>query len=338
MHIYKSVTFLIVIGVVLIVATSACVGPKPEAINGVTETTPPQTDQIPSSTPTRLLPTMTLIPTSTPIPPTPTLAPSPTPVPTKQIFLVYYGVMGDGIITELYDGFMGVDSYTTPNLIIYTDGQLLRRQGSWFIESQVSVTDMCDVYSRLEELGFFQEESHVYNLTPTPDGGFPSGGPASAIEISGAPVTAHSTSPEDAYLVQNYLAAFDFVANYQFTNPYHNYWSDRLLLWIERVEENVPENTEMAWPDWTFDTPLDELLAGRGKGFVFIQGKDIYQLQPYQMSSVHVVSDNGNKYVVLSRSLLPHESPEQLSDEFLLTEWQSMPVAAYAELPFTCSK
>ncbi|MBK9053826.1 MAG: hypothetical protein IPL78_23835 [Chloroflexi bacterium] len=125
----------------------------------------------PSPRPATATPTPYQFSTHTPIPyVTMTPFPTVTPVsvyPVKQVFIQAGGFGGDGGSAE--DSYWGRD---TPNLIIYTDGQVIVKTGSWeenfaFLSGQLSSDELCSLLGKLEVTGYFNPIDMIYAFDET---------------------------------------------------------------------------------------------------------------------------------------------------------------------------
>ncbi len=230
--------------------------------------------------PTKILPEVaSRYPHSLPTP-APTATPLPPLVPTKQT-LLQYGVFGGdgGSNTDFY---MGRD---TPQLILYTDGQLLMRQkqGNWYMQATLTTPQICYLLSHIERTGFFDVEGDGGDSTTDPIydfGGTPQfsgdGTPAYLIQINGERHKLVNIEPGYApYLVQPVKTTLQIVKNYSPGTPTLPFKTNYLVLWIEKGLGNAahsdPQPTPQPWPSRL--PSLAKLLDGKNEGQVFIEGE-----------------------------------------------------------------
>lgn len=271
---------------------------SPTSTSTTTFTATPTNAPIPSNTPTQTA-------TST-VTPSPTVTP-PSTIVTKTVFLQYGGTGGDGISnTDVYYG-VGM-----PNLVIYTDGQVILGEGDWqeryFRETAISPNEMCHLLDQLQDLGFFETYDPIYAFDETTE--YSDGVGSDIIHING-PLSkrlAFYRLYKD-YLIPPLKQSAEFVTQYRpSTNTY--YMPDRVVLWVETATGSQPENTAVRlWPD-TFP-PITELWQDPINGEVLVEGDlvaPMMELFDYRMSG-EWFSDEGAVYHVILRPLLPNESP-----------------------------
>lgn len=260
--------------------------------------TPSHTPTItPSHTPTH---TPTAIPTTTPFP---TVTAPPT-IETKTVFLQFGSMGGDGgSDTDLYYG-RGM-----PELVIYTDGQVLLQEGDWrnlyYLETFISSIEMCGLLEQLQDLGFFEVYDPQYAFDETTQ--YSDGAPEVAVQVHGAlSQSLFAYAPYIPYLVSPLKQSYDLIHNYRpFSNTY--YIPERIVLWVE-TSEALPENT-LPWPD-TLPNILD-LWKGPLNSEVVVEGEfvaSIMQLFNYRITSQWFM-DEGQAYQIILRPLLPNETP-----------------------------
>ncbi|MCB8988156.1 MAG: PD40 domain-containing protein [Ardenticatenaceae bacterium] len=285
----------------------------------------------PASIPTKTIsptempsPTYTATPTTTPFP---TVTPPPT-VATKTVLLQYGITGGDGgSDTDLYYG-RGM-----PRLVIYTDGQMIFREGNWreeyFLEATVSPDEMCDLLAQLQEFGFFENYDPIYAFDETTE--YSDGAGAGIIHVNG-PLSKRLTfyGPYEDYLIPPLKQSAEFISDYR---PSVNtlYMPERLVLWVEVASETLPENAIVnPWPDTL--PQITDLWQDPINGEVLVEGElvaPIMELFDYRMSN-QWFSDEGVTYSVILRPLLPNETPfPQL--------WDYQDYAPHSfNLPFSC--
>jgi hypothetical protein len=281
-------------------------------------------------------PTVTRPPTQTPTQ-APTTTSTPGQIPTKQV-LLQYGVFGGdgGSDTDFY---LGRD---VPQLVLYTDGQLLlkQKQGDWFTQTTLTTSQMCDLLLRIERTGFFaiSADGSLDHIDPIyAFGGTPQfsgdGTPEYLIQINGKQHKFVMIEPGYApYLIQPVKTALQIVEKYSPETQLTPFKTKYLTLWIEKGLENAPHVTTQASPQpWPTQLPsLRRLLGDKNDGQAFIEDKDIapiLKLFGNRPGDV-VFEEDGQIYYVIARPLLPHETPTKFSvHPSEDTEF---------DLPFTC--
>lgn len=285
----------------------------------------------PSPLPATATLTTTSPPTPTPIPYiTMTPFPTVTPVgvyPVKQVFIQSGWFGGDGGSIE--DFYFGRD---TPNLVIYTDGQVIVRIGSWeenfaFLSGQLSSDELCSLLGKLEATGYFNPIDMIYAFDETTQ--FSDGAGNYVIQVNGpidnnVGIYEHYTD----YLVDEIAAAYQLISTYQPPTALDPYVPERLLLWVEPTTDTDITNL----PEWPAEFPrLSELRADPTSSKVIIEGDlilPLLELFHYQMDW-QVFREGETAYDVILRPLLPHETPRQFS------MYPGQP--AIFNLPFSCA-
>ncbi len=293
-----------------------------------TTATPTATTQAYSSTPTQH---PTALPTRTPPEvdmrqsrPTATLVPTLTPfplIPTKQALLQYGDFGGDGgDNTSVY---LGRD---TPQLILYTDGQLLTQQehGSWFVQTILTTPQICSLLSRIKHTGFFNAKGDGLRSIADPIYVFDStvqysdGLSDYVIQVNGQPHKIVYVYPDyEPYLIQPISSALQLVRNYSPATQKTPYRAKYLMLWIERGLGNTayltPRPTPMPLPSPL--PSLGQLLGDKNEGQAFIEDEEVapvLKLFGNRPTGILFVEDD-QEYYVIARPLLPHETPEKFS-------------------------
>ncbi len=321
----------------LVLGVVACQGtptPTPmfeltETVTGIAATSTPTLTLTPSPHPATSTPTSP--PTNTPIPYI-TMSPFPTvtPVgiyPVKQVFIQAGGFGGDG--GSVQDFYFGRD---TPSLIIYTDGQVIVKVGSWeedfaFLSGQLPNEELCSLFARLETTGYFDPIDMIYAFDETTQ--FSDGAGNYVIQVNG-PITnsVGIYGPYRDYLVEEMAAAYQLISTYQPPTTLAPYVPERLLLWVEPTTD-----TELAsLPEWPAEfPPLSELRSDPVNPKVVIEGDlilPLMELFDYRMGW-QVFREGEKGYDVTLRPLLPHETPR------LFSLYPGRPVAF--NLPFACN-
>jgi Tol biopolymer transport system component len=277
---------------------------------------PSSTSQSLLSTPTvatlpTATPTLTAVPTQPPTAialPLPPLKPSPTVTPdyrvyeTKPIFLFYGSAGGDGgLNTDKYFG------RGTPDLIIYGDGQVLISHPG-FMETHLTPVEMCALRSEIKATGFMNPHDVIFTEHTDSMG-------AGSWQVQVEDTYYSFYSDDMPYLVDDLARGFELIRNYQPPGTLTTYIPNYLVLWIDQME---PEGDEppLAWPP---ELPsLSKLWAERnvtpnGQSEILIEGEwvlPIYELFSYQLTQKFFQEGN-TTYGLISRPILPHETPER---------------------------
>ncbi len=289
------------------------------AVSGVAFATPlathsPTATLVITATPTSI-PTKTVSPTETSSPTyttTPTTTPFPTvtppPVATKTVFLQYGWTGGDGgSNTDLYYGL------EMPNLVIYTDGQVILSEGEWrnryFLETEISPDEMCHLLAQLQGFGFFESYDPIYAFDETTE--YSDGAPNALIHVNGPlPKQQEFYSRYLDYLILPLKTSYEFISQYQPSTTSTYYMPERVVLWVDTVTEPLPENVVVKpWPDTL--PSITEIWQDPINGEISVEGEliaTIMELFDYRMTG-EWFSDEGVVYHVILRPLLPNESP-----------------------------
>lgn len=294
----------------------------------------------PSPTPTnppKQLPSPKNTPTYTPTS-LPSLTPTPVFPPTKPIFIAFGLFGGDG--GSPYLDYLGRN---TPSLILYTDGQMLIREGRFehasegyiYQQGTLAPDEMCSLFLAIEKTGFFEVEANGFQGDSDPiyefddSVQFSEGGPTYRIHISGPrPKKTYIYFTYVPYLIDEVRATYDLLSSYPLSDT-TVYQPNQVVLWIE--EDNGEEEKEVqSWPDYL--PPLLELITSVDyatfEGAVIQENVDsLLQLFDNRMTSMSF-SEDGKQYRVIARPLLPHETP-------LSFIWWPHQVAEFP-LPFEC--
>lgn len=291
----------------------------------VSRTPTPTTTSRPTHPPTTTAtPTVTTTPSTTPFP---TVTPPPT-IDTKTVFLQYGVIGGDGgHDTDLYYG------REMPSLVIYTDGQVILREGNWedfsFWETYISTDEMCSLLAQLQSFGFFEHYDPIYAFDETTE--FSDGGPEGVIHVNGP----HAESlffygPYREYLISPLKQANEFISNYR-PSATTRYMPERVVLWIEVAPDALPENAVVElWPDAL--PSITDLWQDPINGELLVEGELVtllMELFDYRMTGKWI-EDEGETFWIILRPLLPNETPyPQL--------WYYHDYARqYFNLPFAC--
>jgi hypothetical protein len=276
-------------------------------------------------------PTSTTRSTQTPIP-----SLTPAPVPTKDAIVVYERVgSGDGGFS-MYGYFISPSS--GPDIVIYSDGTILRLGRGWYDVDQLSIPEMCSILGELDRAMSYS--GPIYNASPTPEYGFGNGEPYSHLATSGRPMSSvgYSVLAED-HLSVGAREPFRILEAFAAARSYESYVAEHFAVYLERVSR--PKTSEedgylyFEWPSAPYQFPaLGSLMSGREKGLVLVEGGLARNLIKYvgREPSIALFEMGGWNHVALVRPLLPHESIEGL-----LTSPFSRPRPISREqLPFQC--
>lgn len=314
-----------------ILAAAGCISPTnpttgtPEITNTPTLTAIPHTPTptltplsmasptaVPSATPTEtgasLRPAI-LLPLSTTTP-FPTVTPDYLVYPTKSVFISIgaYGGSG-GEITDRYYG------RGTPDLIIYGDGQIIIRDGTYrdsitFREAYLTPLEMCDLRREIEATGFLRKHDAFFTEISGSMGG---GNLIVQVENSYYSLY-YSDTP---YLIEELASGVEIIQNYRPSQPLMPYSPTYLALWLE-IEEEPEATTPLPWPTglpslanlWSQRGQEDAVFANR----VIVEGEwidPIVALFSNQLTQ-KVFQEENNVYSIIARPLLPHETPRTI--------------------------
>jgi hypothetical protein len=351
----KTKTFVTVLLIAILLASctpNVTSAPTKTAVSIATFT--PSPTLIPTQTPTKTpSPTFTSQPSSTS---TPKPKATSTPLPTKEVLLQFGIFGGDG--GQRTDYYFGRD---TPKLILYTDGQLLIQKeddnGKWFMETTLSVSQMCSFLSQVEKAGFYSLEFNnssepayptdnpIYKFNDTAQ--FSEGGSYYVIQVNGPkPRQIYVYSHYVQYLIPEARRVFNLFNNYSPPSKLTDYQAQYMLLWIEKGPgDSIYSTPAPIQQTWYADLPsIDELENDNIEALaypddhtnqisqVLVEGeyiKPIFEVFGNRLAYKLFQTEN-SEYYVIPRPLLPHEplydiSPfPQASKEF--------------DLPFKCTK
>ena len=270
---------------------------------------PPALDELPA------LPTdeYGTLPTQTPIP-----SLTPPPEPTEAAVLVLYDPgFGDGGME--FPSFM-LTAYTEPDVAIYENGLMLVRDGGWFVQSQLSDSQMCRLLRDLNQA--LQYNGAYYNGTPTPEYGFDNGESSIYLAFSGDPVSSFGISRyEPDYLTDAALRPISLVRKFVEGRTYEPYSSPSLLVWAEQVDRPASHlDTELPgleWPSlyqYPYAPSFIPLLPESEEAIFVVEGDPSLELLEDQgpQPQVMVIEEDKRSFVVFARALLPHESLQRV--------------------------
>lgn len=237
----------------------------------------------------------TLLPTSTPFPfPLPTFSPFPTVTPnyvqydTKPIFLIYYtGAGGDGA------------SYSLPALMIYGDGQILKRDrwGS-YLEGQLTVSAMCDLRQQIIDTGF----TMPHDIYFTERGG--SLGASHAV-VQFENINYHFYNPDVPYLLDDLAAGLEIIQNYEPPITWTSFAPEDVMVHFSEIED-LGYGDETTWPASV--PAISELWLDRSVGRVRFQGDLAVELLQVTSENSPVFVEGDDFYWIEGFAILPHET------------------------------
>ncbi len=273
---------------------------------------PTALDAAPTNTADPPTPTVVPTPSRTPIAlpiaslaPFPTVTPDYVVYPTKPVFLFVGRVGGDGgNNTDVYFG------RGTPTLIIYGDGQLLLREGTYgqsfaFREATLTPDEMCSLRQQLEGIGFTQPHDTFYTQREGSDG-------VGHLVVQMEDVFYMFYGPDVPYLVDDLAQGINLLQAYRPVQPLRPYMPASLLLWIE---EAAPPASPTP-PPWPLDRPgLADLWSPGEPNLVLVEGEwvePIFNVFSRQLTQ-KVFQAGESAYAIIARPLLPHETPRRVS-------------------------
>ena len=213
----------------------------------------------------------------------------------------------------MYDYIM--EGSTLPSVVLYSDGLLLARdrERDWYLQVHLSPPYACKLVAELRALLMQAQEVSEFNGTPTPEFGFGNGEPGIYLRVAGTPQLGQSDSIlAEPYRSSEFLAPIEHITGYARVAARSPYVPERMILWIENFNGWQHPYYNLWWPGW--QTPvLAEILATATEHLVIVEGETAAALAEEigYLPAVTLTQDDaaaGEKYVVLSRGLLPHES------------------------------
>jgi hypothetical protein len=266
---------------------------------------------------------------------TPTLTGTPTPIPTVTPTAYPTKTVLMAIGTEGGDGASGYKYLSAPEIVIYTDGQVVWKEGgfgsgSFLMESTIATAEMCNLLAQFSDSGFFQETETIYAFDETTQ--FSEGASNYTIQINGPQLGYQRIYvPYAPYLVESVATGFNLLLNYRPANaqPYN---PSRLVMSIYRV----PTSADVSWvvPEpWPDGLPtLAQLQPDSANYDMLIEGELMTTIMDVfgqnQLYNEHWYLVEGRLYNLIVRPLLPHETLENFSPSFQ----EPVPI----ELPFAC--
>jgi hypothetical protein len=348
---------LFAVSVVLIIALqlAACVATptiSPTATPAPTLTETPQPTITPSATAS---PTPTETATQTP-----TVTPSP--LPTKQVLLSFEIMPGDGgHFSMYYNGAFMLD------LVMFVDGQVIQKQydklsqSDTFVESKLSVSQMCKLLTQIKQSGFFDApgdgskfiEDPIYKFDATTVHSMGEGGYSIVVDAERYREVSIYSGYKN-YLIPQIKTTFDLLKNYQMPNSVTYYQPKFVLLAIEPyVGDDVniqpyykSTPVPQKWPSNL--PPIEKLIENafnqqimRGNNpatgpnmiyEVVLEGeavKTLMNLYNNRLDVKQFETPNANYFIAL-RPILPNESYNSLND------YQGKKTGKNTQPPFTC--
>lgn len=297
-------------------ATAVSIQPSQEPTPNPTHT------PLPSPTAT---PTQTPQPSQTPEPPTATIMPTAMPTKPWMIWLSYSG--GDGGTN--YDIYFGRG---LPDLILFTDGQLLLRdknelterwfESEWYVETYLSPEEVQNLFVQIETAGFFTKiqgefeysDDWLYNFDETTQFSDGAGGPALCIYREDKRTCLEIYGPYIPYLIPEIATTLSLIQNfYPADKVYAPYTPETMILWIEPMRDTI--RTDEVPQMWPKNLPIvSQLLEQYPSGIVPLHGDEIdsfFTLFDAQIND-GIFTDVGMEYYMIGRPLLPlqYESPD----------------------------
>lgn len=271
----------------------------------------------PSLLPLSLTPTFTPTLSPTPMPtPFPSATPFPlpllpmTPFPTvtpdyfvyatKQIFISLVGCCGDGGANT--DDVYGRD---TPFLIIYSDGQMIIREGDFrqytFVESQLTPSEMCQLRQQIASTGFLEPHTEFFIQRDESAG-------VGQLSVQVEDTYYSFYGGDVQYLVDDLASGYELIRDYRPIAPFVSYTPQYLVLWVEEAEPDETESITL----WPAQLPLlSELWKNPEEPTVFVEGEwvvPIFDLFERRLASKYF-QEGDIVYRIIARPLLPHETP-----------------------------
>jgi hypothetical protein len=275
---------------------------------------------VPSATPS-LTPFLTNTPTKRPLP-TVTLVVA---FPTKTVLMAIGTEGGDG---ASFHGYL-----SAPEIVVYTDGQVVWKEGDFdsgffLMESTISAAEMCNLLAQFRDSGFFQETETIYAFDETTQ--YSEGASNYTIQINGPPMGYQQIyQPYVPYLIESVATGFNLLLNYRPADarPYN---PSHLVVLIYPMTTDAPWAEPEPWPAEL--PPLIQLWPDPSNYRVYIEGELVATITDVfgqnQLYNDHWYWVEDTLYYLIVRPLLPHETP----DDFYPAFQSPVPI----ELPFTC--
>lgn len=246
----------------------------------------------------------------TPAPPTPTFTPFP-PYPTKKVVFEYY-IAGSH---SLFDTFYA-EPPVIPTIILYDDGQMLVGDG----QKVLSASEIKSFLSGLDDLGFFSIESNQKH-DPT-DKLYDYGnsyqesadGSIHCILVN-ADKSRHLCvyDPDIQFVIPKMLRILAYLDEYKPTGL-TPYYPDRILLSVEPFDPNRYETSAIVTPWNSYFPSLDlwpskNYVYAKYPSIIYIEGEMAKEICIFlENSRSDVFIQDGKKYIVQVRAVLPHET------------------------------
>jgi hypothetical protein len=303
-------TFLMLITICFL---SACGQYQPSAtLSATIEVLAPTASPI-----TPALPGKTVYPTKTPVPKaTRTIEPTEYPAseewivtyPTKKA-LVIYGATSRNEYTINFV-FWGFDFFE-PYFVIYEDGQMIFGTGAY--QKQLTPDEIEEIFTRLDDLGFYQIQD-AYEADPeNPNYQFPGGlmpvpdlnSPNIELTVNGeTSKSIHYMQNWEKYLIQPMKDIFSYV-NSITPDDVTPYQPDRLL-----VSSFKEENCECCYSAYKNPktVPWPSEVIAPTEGGIYLKGSkasDFYKATGGELAAC--LSFEGESYLIILRPILPHE-------------------------------
>jgi hypothetical protein len=265
---------------------------------------------------------LTPVPSLTPTPEGYSEPPTPTQIPTKAILIVYEEVGGGDGGGDVYLDL--TTAINEPDLILYSDGQLLTKQDGWFgwfTESWLTESQMCSFLHQLNQAIKIADTADRYNASPLPEYGFGNGEPATQLWIASdsEPLSYSASIFEDKYLSREAARPFQLIEQYRTIQQSEPFISDRVAVWFEHVqrpEEFIAQyGFDVDWPDYPSSYPsLEPWIGESAVGVFLVEGYKALEIQRKFASSpgVGLHHENDKDYILITRPLLPHEGIKHL--------------------------
>ncbi len=244
----------------------------------------------------------------------------------------------------MYDALTLQRMLRRPILMIYTDGQVIVRDGDWYGTAMLEPTDLCAIL-RLELQAGIENQQVTY-ATPIPDIGFGNGEGSYTLELSTPKGTLRRSfsAIERDYVTPAFRAPFDRLDDYLANLDLKPYWAAHFVFWAERLGKAPAFNGEdpntYFWPDWLGQHSLATKLGNRPSGLIEPDEDFLNSYLRWDLGSrpnVGVFQSDGDYYGVVIRPLLPHESRIDFEPDVYATHGgASLEPVPFDQLPFAC--
>lgn len=284
----------------------------------------PSASPAPAATVTPVTPTVELTPTNTRTPwptttPQPTMTlrpgdprnPTLTPAVSKKEIVAYRVYGGDGGDFVYY-----YLSRSMPEMVLYEDGQLIVQRDHSTYEKELSPEEMAAFLERLRKTGmpaiprdeyFDVYHDPIYQFPPDMQFRDGIGQYDLLIDLDGVEKHFYIDPQYLRYLIPEVRAGYDLIRTY-FPQKMQTYRPRQVVLWIEPFDAKHSYVIPAPSQPWSPDLPPIREL---GEGHIIVDDRLVPPLLELfdKIPGGRAFTEEGVKYYVILRPLLPNESP-----------------------------